>query len=134
MKEIYEELRQLGAEVLVISFSPPEFLTRYLESNPLPFPLLADPERLAYKGFGLERTTWKEMLRPAVLGRYLKLVVRGWLPWKSRKGDDLLQLGGDFVLDEPRRIRYVHRSTEPTDRPSAQTLLAAVRQAAAGQS
>jgi peroxiredoxin len=131
VKTIYEELRKLNAEVLVISFSPPAFLLRYLKNNPLPFPLLADPERLAYKGFGLERTTWQEMLRPAVLGRYLRLMAQGWLPWKARKGEDLLQLGGDFVLDEQRRIVYTHRSIEPTDRPPAQALLTAVRQAVA---
>jgi hypothetical protein len=127
----YEEIRQLGGEVLVVCFAQPAMLALYEREQALPFAIVTDPTRAAYRAFGLERATWGEMLRPRVVGGYLGLMLRGWLPHRGNKGEDLLQLGGDFVLDAQRRLVYAHRSREPTDRPPASALLQAVAKAAA---
>lgn len=129
MREAYAEIQALGGAVLVVSFAPPAQVAAYLERGPQPFPVVSDPQRRAYRAFGLEATTFGVMLRPGVVARYLGLVLRGWMPWRSARGDDLLQLGGDFVLDAAGRLRYAHASAEPTDRPSAAALIAAVRDA-----
>jgi hypothetical protein len=128
---VYGAIRALGGEVLVVSFSGPDRVAAYLKRYPLPFPAVSDPERRAYQAFALERTSWGRLVRPRVLARYLKLMLRGWLPWKSEKGADVLQLGGDFVLDDHRRLVYGYRSEAPTDRPQARALLEAVRAAVA---
>ena len=130
---MYGAIQDLGGEVLVVSFSGPARVAAYLGRYPLPFPVVSDPERKAYQAFALERTSWVSMLRPGVLVHYLKLMLRGWLPWKAEKGADVLQLGGDFVLDGQRRLVYAYRSAVPTDRPPARELLLAVRTAVAGQ-
>src|SRR5262245_4684629 len=97
----------------------------------MPFPVVGDPERAAYRAFGLERTSWGRLLRPGVVLRYLGLIFRGWLPRRPRSGEDVLQLGGDFVLNGEGRMVYAYRSAEPTQRPSIETLLQAVRDAGA---
>jgi hypothetical protein len=127
--KIYRAIRDLGGEVLVVSFSAPARVAAYVKRYPLPFPVVSDPERQAYRAFGLDRTSWRRLLGPAVLARYLKLMVRGWMPWQKEKGADVLQLGGDFVLDAQRRLLYAHPSTVPTDRPAAGELLEVVRAA-----
>ena len=66
------------------------------------------------------------MMNPLVLGRYLLILLRGRLPMRPQKGDDLMQLGGDFVLDADRRLVYAHSSTEATDRPAVEELVKAV--------
>jgi hypothetical protein len=70
------------------------------------------------------------MLQPGPLFRYLRLVFRDGRLRRPYKGEDVLQLGGDFVLDGRGRVVYAYRSAEPTDRPSVQELLRAVRAAA----
>jgi hypothetical protein len=65
-----------------------------------------------------------------VIGRYLQLILRGWMPRRPHKEEDALQLGGDFVLDSAGRLFYAYRSAEPTDRPSVEDLLAVLRRAA----
>jgi peroxiredoxin len=132
VKEVYAEVRRLGGEVLAVSFAAPAVVARYLQRHPLPFPAVADPERAAYRALGMGRTSWKSILRSAVVFRYLALMVRGWLPGKSGAGEDLLQLGGDFVIDAGRRLVYAHPSVEPTDRPSVQELLRAVQAVTTG--
>lgn len=131
MRTKYDEIRRLGGEVLVVSFAQPALLAVYERDQALPFPLVADPSRAAYRAFGLERTSWRAILRGGVIWRYLRLMARGWAPQRGNKGEDVLQLGGDFVLDERRQVVYAHRSAEPTDRPPVEDLLQAV--AAAGR-
>ena len=75
----------------------------------------------------LGRTSWASFFRPGVLARYLRLMIRGWRVRGPDKGDDLLQLGGDFVIDAAGKLAYAFRSEESTHRPSANTLLKAIR-------
>jgi hypothetical protein len=65
-----------------------------------------------------------------VVLRYLRLVFRGWRPRQARGGEDVLQLGGDFVLDGEGCLAYAYRSADPADRPAVEALLRAVREAA----
>jgi hypothetical protein len=130
VQQRYEDFRRHGAEVLFVSQARPEILTAFLREQPLPFSIVADSERSAYRVFGLERTTWVRMLRPDVIWRFLRLLFRGWRLQRVRKGEDVLQLGGDFVLDGEGRLVFAYRSTEPTDRPSIEVLLQAVNQTA----
>jgi hypothetical protein len=62
--------------------------------------------------------------------RYLRLLLGGWLPRRAAAGEDVFQLGGDFVLDAGRRLVYAYHSTEATDRPKVTDLLQALRAAA----
>ena len=129
MKEHYAAIRDLGGEVVVISFTAPELARLHVEMNQPPFPIVSDPSRAGYQEFGLERMTWTRVLRPRYWGRYLRLLSRGWVQRWPRLGEDVMQLGGDFVLDANRRIVLAHRSQEPTDRPSALQLVDGVRRA-----
>ncbi len=128
MQQRYEEFRRLRTEVLVVTQARPELLAAFLREQPLRFPAVADPERVAYRAFGLERTSWMTVLHPGVVLRYLRFIFRGWRPRQAREGEDVLQLGGDFVLDGEGRLIYAYRSTEPTDRPAVEALLQAVRE------
>jgi hypothetical protein len=131
VQQHYDEIRRLGAEVLVVTQARPELLAAFVRELVLPFPAVADPTRAAYRAFGLERTTWRRTLRPGVLWHYLRLVLRGWRPRRPVPGEDVWQLGGDFVLDGEGRLVYAYRSAEPTDRPTVAQLLRAVREAGA---
>jgi hypothetical protein len=48
-------------------------------------------------------------------------------PDPARQGEDVLQLGGDFILDREGRLAYAYRSADPTDRPAVEVLLRAVQ-------
>jgi peroxiredoxin len=124
---VYGQIQELGADVLVVSFASAAQVATYLAKCPQPFPVVADPTRAAYQAFGLGSTTLKAMLRPGTVATYVGMIFRGWLPTRPAANDDLLQLGGDFVLDADGRVRYAHPSGGATDRPSAQQLLAALR-------
>lgn len=127
MEKRAEEFTALGVNILAIAMSTPATLARYLKENALPFPLLADPTRTSYQAFGLERTTWLRIFRPRLIWKYLKLIARGGKVRRIPEGEDALQLGGDFLIDNERHVRWGFRSADPVDRPSVDALLAEAR-------
>jgi hypothetical protein len=133
VQERLAEIRALGGELIAVSQAAPPILAVHVKDHPRPFPVVSDPQRVVYRAFGLERAGWAVFFRPRTLLRYLALMCRGWRPRRAHPGEDVLQLGGDFVLTADRRVVLAHRSTEPADRPAVTVLLAALRQAGKGR-
>ena len=122
-----DRLTAAGVSVLVIVQAKPEQVAGWLAKRPQPFPVVSDPDRVAYRAFGLGRVGWLHFLRPDVLLRFLWLMLRGWLVRMPVAGEDVLQLGGDFVLGRDRRVVFAHPSRAATDRPTVDQILDAVR-------
>lgn len=112
--------------MVVVTPSKPEDLREVLAANPQPYAMVSDPEREVYRAFGLSRGKARMFLSPRIIGHYLAKMWAGWRIRKPRQGEDLLQLGGDFVLDASHRLVFAYRSIDPTDRPSVQHLLETV--------
>lgn len=120
-----EVLAAAGCSVLVVVQARPEVLSLYLSRQTWHVPIVSDPDRIAYRAFGLERTGWLTFFKPAVLWKYFRGMIRGYRVRKPYAGEDVLQLGGDFILDKRGRVAFDYPSANPTDRPA----LAAIRQA-----
>lgn len=120
-----ETIRQLGATVLVVTQSKPEAV----RNARLPYEALCDPERAAFRYFGLDRGRFAMFFRPHVLWYYFKFLIRGWMPRRNERGEDVLQLGGDFVIAADRRLIFAHRSIDPADRPSVTELIEQLKSA-----
>ncbi|MBI5760232.1 MAG: AhpC/TSA family protein [Planctomycetales bacterium] len=134
MSRFADPIREAGAKVLAVSFARPDKVATFLEKYPQPFPVVCDPTLAAYREFQVGRTSWLSFARPDVTGRFIKTMFRGQMPAKPDPADDLLQLGGDFILDRDRHLIYSHPSSEATDRPSGEELLAVLRDTSAASS
>jgi hypothetical protein len=124
-----DSLAEVGCSVLVVCQAKPEVLSRYLARQSWTAPVVADPDRAAYRVFGLERTGWLTFFRPRVLWGYLRGMFRGYGLKAPYAGEDVLQLGGDFVLDRTGTVVFAHPSATPTDRPTVPQVLDAIRAA-----
>jgi hypothetical protein len=125
-----DDIRAAGGELVTISQGGPDVVAAQLRREPRPFPVLSDPGRAAYKAFGLERGSWLMFFKLRALGRYLGLMARGWRVRLPVGGEDVLQLGGDFVLDRRRRMVFAYPSADASDRPAAEVIVGHVRAAA----
>jgi len=85
------------------------------------FDVLLDRERVAYQAYGLERSRLRSW-HPRVVWIYIKRWFQRGQFYDSH-GDDTSQLGGDFIVDKQGRLRLVHASHDPTDRPSVDSLI-----------
>lgn len=129
MNTARDRFAALGCSVLVVSQARPEVLAMYLARFRWAVPLVCDPERTAYTAFGLERAGWLTFFRPRVLWGYLRKMLAGHGVKKPYPGEDVLQLGGDFILSQGRNVLFAYPSADPTDRPTVPDLLAALASA-----
>ena len=80
-----------------VSFAQSKALLPYVRDLRLPFPLLSDTERGAYKAYGLLRGSFWSIFGPKTVWEYVKLIPHGRL-FRGIQADPF-QLGGDFVID-----------------------------------
>ncbi len=123
MQAIYPELQALSVDALAVTFTPAVRLKSFEQEMALPFPIVSDPDFAGYKTFELGRAGVLKFLRPDVIWRFLRMMFGGWKPRMPTAGDDVRQLGGDFLLDAQGRLRFAHPSSDPTDHPSNAMLL-----------
>lgn len=124
-----EQLAAAGCSVLVVAQAKPEILALYLSRQGWHVPIVSDPERVAYRAVGLERTSWLTFFRPRVLWGYFRGIFRGYGVKKPYAGEDVLQLGGNFILNKRSRVVFAYPSADPTDRPRIADLLRAIASA-----
>jgi alkyl hydroperoxide reductase subunit AhpC len=119
------ELKQLDIQVIVITFDV-DFLARaYVRETSLKWPLLADPQRTLYSGYGFLRGSLWDLYNPVSIAKYIGVILRGQRP--GRPGADWHQLGGDVLIDPNGVVRLLHKSLSPHDRPSIESILKTAR-------
>ncbi len=122
------KLDGLGATALFVVHDDPAVIRGgLLDGLDVPYPVLVDRERAAYRDWGLRRSSRAGVwLDPRVWARYAALVARGerLRPF----GRDTLQLGGDFVVDPDGIVTYA-RPQRRDDRPPVSLLVDELRTA-----
>ena len=116
----WDRFESSRARAVIITFGGQSLARAWLKETGVPFELWLDPQRAAYRAFGLERSLVRAW-GPRTIWAYMRLMVQG-RPWRGIQGDSS-QLGGDFVVDTGGMIRFAYRSRDPADRPSVTSLL-----------
>src|SRR5690349_7270278 len=97
----------------------------FIADQGLPFPVLADPRRDAYRAYGVIRGNMRQvMLDPRVLVRGAQAAATGHR--QGRTVGNPLQLSATFIVDSQGRIRFVHRAELSSDFAGPDALLAAL--------
>lgn len=121
----YDQIKALNTEVVVVSFETGYWAQVWQSETEAPFQLLLDPDRAAYRAFNLQQSWWRSW-GPKNLWYYARARMQG--RQTHHTGGDTHQLGGDFIVDSAGIIRLAYRSKDPTDRPSATSLLTTITQ------
>ena len=91
-----------------------------------------DPRKESYWKFGLDRTTWRALVRPSkeLIRRRKETQAAGFEinVRRSMKGScDILLLPGAALVAQGGRILWTYRGTNPADMPNGDALLEVVR-------
>ena len=124
MRDRYAEVQARGAEVVVITPADSVGAARFARRLHLPFPVLADLRRRSFAAYGLYEATWAEVLRPEVLTRAVRELVRGNTSILSPAQSSFTQLGGLFVVDTAGIVRFGHVATPIFNYPTLEAWLA----------
>jgi hypothetical protein len=122
-----DEVAGLGGVVLLVAYDDVSLLqAKMLRGVEVPFPILFDPDRTAYRAWAMGRTTaLRSFLSPRLSWRYLKLLFRGE-PFLGL-APDMLQLGGDFVVAPDGRLAFAHPMRDNGDRADPAVVIEALR-------
>ena len=123
MRDRVDEIRDLGAELVVVGNGAMNFAAAFREDYQLDSPLLVDPELRAYRAAGLRRGR-VEALSPRLSLNALRALRSG-----SRQGSvqgDIWQLGGVFVIRPGGELAYRYVSQVAGDHAPVDAILEAL--------
>lgn len=119
------EIKSNGLGLAFITQGTPEATKTFCEERAPGQLCLADPERVAYRAYGLERATiWQTFLSWRVWQSNKRLKKeRGWNTEMPPSGQDSMQLAGTFVISTDGRIRLPYYYDNIADHPPVDLLL-----------
>lgn len=119
------DLAARGLNLAVITQGTPQAARDFCAERAPAITCLADPERKAYRAYGLRRASMREsILNFHVIrsNRRLKKE-KGWKPESPPPGQDALQMSGVFIIAPDGRIRLPYYYDDIADHPSIDLLL-----------
>lgn len=124
-----ERVDEIGGRVVLVAHATlAELRAKLMRDLDVPYPILLDHDKTAYRRWCLGCTSWREsVLSLSLTWRYLKLIARGqrFLGF----AEDMLQLGGDFVVDSQGRIAFAYPMQNNGDRAPVSRLMEEMSQA-----
>lgn len=131
LRSAYPEFVERRAAVIAVAQGTVPQSVHFGQTFRIPFPILTDPTRAAFRAFGLRDGVLDETLNPQIMGRMIGAAAQGTLPGlrehiralRSSDGSSLKQLGGTFTIDAGGRLRYASVSSPIYNTPSIAELL-----------
>jgi peroxiredoxin len=121
-----DRLQEAGLAVVAIGQGTPEQAAWFRQHFKLPFPVLADPERQAYRAFGLGTARASNLVKPDLLLATARTVASGIAP--GRTMGDRRQLPGTFLIDRHGIIRWAKPAKHAADLATTDEILSAAKQ------
>ena len=115
-----DEIEQLNADIVAVSFGTPYWANAWLEETQAPFPIWLDPQKESYQLYGMTASKLQ-----AWGARNLWFYAKAFLRGEKGKGNrgETDQMGGNFIIDKNGVVRFAYPSKNPTDRPEISKLL-----------
>jgi peroxiredoxin len=126
LRDREEEFSKLKVKIVVVTFEA-NFLSRnYVEETSLTWPLIIDENREIYRSYGMLSASFWNIWGPKTWLAYLKEIIKGQKLKKSEA--DIMQRGGDVLID-PNGIVLMHHVGEgPADRPGVEKILRIIKE------
>jgi alkyl hydroperoxide reductase subunit AhpC len=126
LREREEEFSKLNVKIVVVTFEA-NFLSRnYVEETSLTWPLIIDENRDLYRSYGMLSASFWNIWGPKTWLAYLKEIMKGQKLKKSEA--DVMQRGGDVLIDPNGIVRMHHVGKGPADRPSVEMILNVIKE------
>jgi peroxiredoxin len=126
LRDDYDKFEDKGLGVAVVTQGNPAQTAELRRRYDAPLRFLADPDRKAYRAYGLERGSVVQVMGPRVMLKAAMAALGGNVG--GRMVGDVFQMPGTFVIDREGALRFCHRNRDAADNPPNQTLLALAEQ------
>ena len=123
--------QEAGAGIVLIGQGSPSDAVAFTRRMDQPFECLVDPDRSAYRAYGLARARPAQVVGPRVALPFLRANLHRETLQRGLQGGKFMQMPGTFVVDTDGLVRMAHRNRHVADTPPNQRILdvlAALRQ------
>lgn len=119
------ELGKIGLRLAIICHASVADTRKFWETRAPNAVCLADPDRAAYRAYGLYRgTLWQTLLSPQIWRSNRRLArEKGYKPEAPPPGQDAMQMSGVFIVGTDGRIRLPYYYDDIADHPPMDLLL-----------
>ena len=107
--------------IVAVTFEDDLSSGAYVRETSLPWPLIIDESRELYRSYGMLSASFWDVWGPKTWLAYLREFMRGRKPVKSE--GDIMQRGGDVLIDPSGIVRMHHVGRGPADRPRVERIL-----------
>jgi len=123
LRDERERFEEVGAGIVLIGQGRPSDATAFTERMRQPFECLVDPNRSAYRAYGLAKATPAQVLGPRVALPFLRANVRRETLQRGLQGGSFFQMPGTFVIDTDGVVQMAHRNRHVADTPANERIL-----------
>lgn len=122
-----EAIQRAGLDLAVVMQAEPQAVADFSAQYAPGLLALADPERKAYRAFGLERgTLFQTFLNRKVWAAIRQARRKGYKVETPPQGQDAMQMSGTFIISPQGRIELPYYYDNIADHPPLQLLLEGV--------
>lgn len=122
-----ERIAQAGLGIAVVMQASPEASAIFARRFAPGLLCLADPERVAYQAFGLERgTLFQTFLNPKIWSAISRARHKGYRVEPPPPGQDAMQMSGTFIIGRDGKIELPYYYDHIADHPPLDLLLSGV--------
>jgi len=122
-----DRIAQAGLSIAVIMQGTPEATAAFAKRFAPGLYCLADPERKAYKAYGLERgNLFQTFLNPRVWSAIAKSREKGYRVEPPPAGQDSMQMSGTFIIGTDGKVELPYYYDHIADHPPLDLLLSGV--------
>lgn len=124
MRGRYEEIRGLGADVVLIGTGDERYARDFVREHGIPFPVLVDDRAEAARAASVRRVRFLKLFAPSSFPG----AVRAWKAGHrlGRPGVRPNQLGATFVVGPGPQVRYAHYDAHTADHAPLKEVFAAL--------
>ncbi len=120
MRDHEEEFSKQNVKIVVITFEDNLLSRSYVEETSLTWPLIIDETRELYRSYGMLSASFWNIWSPRTCLAYLKEIIKGQKLKKSEA--DIMQLGGDVLIDPNGIVQMHYVGKGPVDRSSVEII------------
>ncbi|GAB1469787.1 hypothetical protein MASR2M66_06640 [Chloroflexota bacterium] len=123
--DAHQSLIEAGLQLAIVSHASAESAKAFCDQRAPNALCLADPDRSAYKAYGLyQGTFWQTLISPRIWLSNRRLArQKGFKPEMPHPGQDVYQMSGTFVIGTDGRIRLPYYYEDIADHPPVELLL-----------
>ena len=126
LRDHEEEFSKQNVKIVVVTFESNLLSKNYVEETSLTWPLIIDETRELYRSYGMFSSSFWNIWGPKTWLSYLKEVIKGQKLKKSES--DVMQCGGNVLIDPNGIVQMHYVGKGPGDRPSIEMILKVINE------